>query len=303
MQQPKENALLVDNNSALYITMETSNKILDDTLTAKSSFSLLNFQLSYAPQPESPYLFFFIENTKTIQKLNLEDWNSEFSNYELKSKVQYISSICKLPNGQLFCLANLVSDNSGTAFIIEDTKRITYLPFNQHFSYTEGIYYQDAVYILGKLDTDCQKFDLNSKKWVTLAKLPGRLQECNALKFGGKILYAGRGEIVGIYDFIANSHMIALQTSSALNYAFIWDDRAYIVSSHVGRGVWLYESKYKNPYDWEIIENLCLAAGNSWIIRSKTVYQGSWYFELDNKVYRFHLQTKDLRLLKLINKP
>lgn len=181
------------------------------------------------PQQNEPSLYYFKENTKALVKFDCitKSWNEQ--NIKKPKREGCSKSICVISSGdRLFCSGGYNSITRTlcdmTFIVYLKTRSVEILPSTSPRTNAAGILHNSSIYIFGGYNDNilntAEAISLKSKKWRSLANLPGYYRYTSLVSVGTKIIISGNPNAILEYDVAKNSYLI-LANFIPINYSNI----------------------------------------------------------------------------------
>ncbi|CAG9333362.1 unnamed protein product [Blepharisma stoltei] len=237
----------------------------------------------------------FKPRSTTIITYNLEDFSLREIKIENLENPPKDTSMCLLPNGNIFCYGSRNHGiYSGTTFIIDELYQAKYLVQGISCTFAGLIYLDKFVYAFGGNNgydmENVQKYDLIKNEWVSLKPLEIPTAYITCASYFNFIYYSGAG-IPGVYqyDISENCHQNVLPLKDrSKKTIFKGNGRIYVYE----KPGFLYEQNPEEDMDhWTQIRKS--DRQDLKILSYGVEFGNSVYFILKrNKLFRFDLARK-----------
>lgn len=277
------------------------NNLLNDFKSYKDFF--FDQQLDYSGNANlDENLFFFRNGTKVLIEFDTSNLEVKEHQYNVNQNQGYLAAVCQVPGRKLFHLGGKGSDNSCAYLIDLYNSLVEQIPNSISRSYTSATYYKKYVYIFGgyinnKNSSKCDRINLVTKQWSSLASFPEgpKLSICTLPHKNSIILASDTGNTIYSYNIPNNSYTPI--TSDVDNYCYnilIRDSGKYYYLANKN----CYKSIEKKLQRW-VKSAKSLSIDLSYITskpvtRGRKVYFVSTY---SSAVYMFNLDTEDASLV------
>ncbi|OMJ86779.1 hypothetical protein SteCoe_11633 [Stentor coeruleus] len=226
---------LVNQTEGIQTTMISSVNVLEELIFYAKELPKSNLKFSFLglspfrqnettnstlirkPQQSEPCLYYFKENTKTLVKFDCNTKAFNEVNIKKPKREGCSKSICILSGGdRVFCSGgynNITKTLCDMTFIVYvKTRSIEVLPSTSTRTNAAGIFHSNSIYIFGgHADTilnTAEAINLKSKKWRSLANLPGYFRNTSLATIGTKIIISCNPNTILEFDILKNSYVI-----------------------------------------------------------------------------------------------
>ncbi|CAG9319494.1 unnamed protein product [Blepharisma stoltei] len=220
--------------------------------------SLLQRNLQLPTDSEEIFLYQIFDG---LHKVDITALTSAFFQIYIQEKSpQYVTSLCKLRNGNLFCAGVYCKELNiaGIAFTLDvNTLQVTPLPYGPKI-YDQGlINHNEFVYAFGGKEQKgdnffisglAYRFNLSSSRWERIAKMPQPNYQISCIEYERFIVVAGyEDETIYLYDYITNSYApLFLFTKRIPKTLFKYNSELFLLE---GAKLW----KSANFASWELV--------------------------------------------------
>ncbi|OMJ71398.1 hypothetical protein SteCoe_30389 [Stentor coeruleus] len=306
----KHKESIADETKKFQLTIEEiNNSMLDNIAQLKNRLTYLEENTGYIQDDdkESQYFYFFNQDSKRLNTINLASDKDTFYDYDIPDLMGYSGGFCMVSPELFFVNSGYVGGAyiTGNTYIFnleqksaEKKESLKIRGFNGVCSFLNDCIYSFAGYNLSALLTESVKFDLNAGKWQNIQDLPLATHCNSSVVFGNKIIIIG-------YN-IASAYIYSVQENSYSSVG-VFQASCYKMIFKVRNKVYVLENN-------KLHENTCPGLGQfSYIATSigvgerltciPTTYKKEVYFMVrnNNSIFKINLQTKSVTVFRNTN--